>query len=533
MKQEKEKSKLQKENPQKKVNKKSTTKTNKDKAIKNVNNLDVLEQVSVKKTRRKRKSKPDGDMYEKKVRNKETNIISFIFVGLFLLLASYMVYFNVYEAKAVINNSYNKRIDNLSTKVVRGNITATDGTVLAKTSVAQDGTETREYPYGNMFSHIVGIATHGKMGIEKLSNFYLLAETDNVLSQIYGDVTGEKAVGDSVVSTLDVNLQKAAYNAMGDNRGAVVAMDPTTGKVLALVSKPDYNPNDAEDKWDEWISYASDDSVLLNRATQGLYPPGSTFKILTTLEYIRENDAFADFVYRCTGSTTQDNTTIHCFDGTVHGKQTLKEAFAHSCNSAFATIGLTLDLSKYKSLCESFMFNKSIDIGIEYNQSSFTLDSSSDTSDVMMTAIGQGKTQITPLQNLLIASTVANGGVMMKPYFVDRVVTADNETVVEQYKPEELGTLMTKDEANIITDYMKAVISSGTGYNLKGTSYNPCGKTGSAQYDNSDEFHSWFVGFAPADNPKIAISVVLEGGYKNITAAQVIAKKVFDAYFPK
>ncbi len=518
----------------KKKKQKNAESQNERKHKKNVkmHELQSGEEVRTKK-RRRRKKKPESDMYEKRVSNKETNIISFIFVGLFLILAGYMVYFNVNDAQTVINNPYNKRIDNLTNKVVRGDITAADGTVLATTTVDKDGIETREYPYGNIFSHVVGIATHGKMGIEKLSNFYLLSEPENIIDQIYSDVTGEKATGDSVVSTLNVAMQKAAYNAIGDNKGAVVAMDPKTGKVLCLVSKPDYDPNDADAKWDEWINYASDDSVLLNRATQGLYPPGSTFKILTTLEFIRENEDFNDFVYKCKGSTTTGDTTIHCFESTVHGNEDLEHAFAYSCNSAFATIGQTLDLDQFKLLCESFQFNKYLDIGIEYNQSSFTLDSSADTSDVMMTSIGQGKTMITPMQNLLIASTVANGGVMMKPYFVDKIVTADNDTVVEQNQPEEVGTLMTKDEANILTEYMKSVVSYGTGSNLKGTSYNPCGKTGSAQYDDSDEYHSWFVGFAPADDPQVAISVVLEGGYKNVKAAQVIAKKVFDAYFTK
>lgn len=486
-----------------------------------------------KNQEKKKKKKLNHDMYDKKVRNKQTNIISFIFVGLFLLLGGYLIYFNLLIGPNVINNSYNKRIDNLSTKVVRGKILANDGSELASTTTDQQGNETRVYQYGNVFSHVVGLSTHGKSGIEKMSNFYLLSSNTNVLEQIVNDVSNVKSIGDNVITTLDISLQEAAYKAIGDNKGAVIVMEPSTGKILAMVSKPDYDPNDADAMWNEWISYNSSDSVLLNRATQGLYPPGSTFKILTALEFIRENSSYNNFNYQCTGSTTTVGvSTIHCFNDTVHGNEDLNHAFAYSCNSAFATIGQKLNLQNYRSLCETFLFNNNLPVGFEYSKSSFKLDSTSSVSEVMETSIGQGRTQITPLHNLLIAATIANKGVMMQPYLVDRIVTAENQ-IVQQNNPSESKKLMTEQEAELLTEYMRSVVTTGTGNSLKTASYEAVGKTGSAQYDTSENYHSWFVGFAPQDNPQIAISVILEGGYTNVSSAQVIARKVMDAYFTK
>ena len=487
----------------------------------------------LEKSKSIKKKKTESDIYEKKIRNKETNIISFIFVGLFMILAGYLIYFNAFIGPEVINNAYNKRIDNLSTKVVRGEILSADGNVLASTTTDADGNETRVYPYGSVFSHVVGIASHGKSGIEKLSNFFLLSSNANVIEQIANDVSSTKEVGDNVVTTLDVSLQQAASNALGNNKGAVVVMEPSTGKILAMVSKPDYDPNEADAMMNEWISYDSADSVLLNRATQGLYPPGSTFKILTTIAYMRENADYNSFHYNCTGSTTTKGaSTIHCFNETAHGSEDLNHAFANSCNSAFATIGQTLNVQNYRSLCESFSFNSDLPIGIEYNKSSFTLDTDSNVSEIMETSIGQGETLITPIHNLMIVATIANKGVMMQPYFVDRVVTADNQ-VVQQYDPTEYKKIMTEQEAQVLTGYMRSVVTVGTGSSFKNSSYTMVGKTGSAQYDSSENYHSWFVGFAPEENPQIAISVILEGGYTNVASAQVVAKKVTDAYFSK
>ncbi len=488
--------------------------------------------VNQKINQKKKTKKPIAtDIAYKKVKNRETNIISYVFIGLFMLMAGYLVYFTAVEGPIVINNSYNKRIDKLEETVKRGDILANDGTVLATTVTDDEGNETRQYTYGNVFCHVVGLSTHGKSGIEKLSNFYLLSSGSNLLQNMYNDVSGQKSIGDNVVTTLDVNLQQAAYDAIGSNKGAVVIMQPSTGKILAMVSKPDYDPNDAAEFMEQWLSYDSSDSVLYNRATQGLYPPGSTFKVMTTLEYIKEHSDYDSFFYQCSGSTyTPGASVIHCFDETVHGGQSLKKAFANSCNSAFATIGQQLDLNRFSMLCSSFLFNAQLPLDIEYNSSSFTLNASSGVSEIMETSIGQGKTLISPIHNCMIAATIANNGTMMKPYLIDRIVDS-NGNMVEQYSPTEYANLMTIDECNVLSDYMHEVVKTGTGYKLKGTTYDVAGKTGSAQYDDTENFHSWFIGFSGEGDNTLAVSVILEGGYKGVTNASEVVRKILDTYY--
>lgn len=489
--------------------------------------------MSQQERARKTKNKKNHDIYEnrrKNLRNHETNVISFLFIGLFLTMAIYLVYFNVAVAPKIINNPYNKMIDTQQDKVVRGNILACDGTVLASTQINEEGEEYRYYPFSNMYCHVVGLKSE-KTGIEGIANFELLSTDGNIIKELGADLQGKKSRGNDCLTTLVPSLQEAAYQALGDNKGAVIAMEPSSGKILAMVSKPDYNPNDAAQKYEEWLSYDSSDSVLLNRATKGLYAPGSTFKVMTVLEYIRENSTYSSFSYECDGSAyIQGGTTIPCFDQTAHGFENLTDAFSNSCNSAFSTIGCQLDLEKFKKTCEDSLFNQSLKIGMDASDSSFELDANSGISLVQETSIGQGKTMISPIHNLMIISAIANEGVMMKPYLVDTIQTSEG-TILKKTQPESRAQICTSDEASTISDLCRSVVMQGTGAAFRNVSYEVAGKTGTAQYDSSDNAHSWFVGFAPYDNPQISICVILEGGYTKVANAQQVAKNVLDSFF--
>lgn len=490
-----------------------------------------------KQDRRRKKQNIQSDIVDnekKNLRNKETNIIAFFFVGLFLATIVYLCIFNVRDAGTIVNNPYNKRVDNQESKVVRGDILADDGDVLATTLTDEDGNETRYYPYDNLFCHSVGFTslTGMKTGIEQSQNYFLLSETDNVLDQIGNDLSGGKAKGHNVTTTLNVELTKAAYKALGNNKGAVIAMEPATGKILAMVSNPSFDANAVNTDYDEWITYDSADSVLLNRATQGLYPPGSTFKIITALAYIRQNqNDYYNYSYNCDGQAyISGGTTIACFDHTAHGYQDLRKAFANSCNSAFSTIGAGLNKTSFMNLCSTLLFNSNLPVGFEYSKSTMAVTQDSSISEMQETGIGQGRTMMTPLHNMMIAASVANDGVMMTPYIVDSISDSEGRAVVKN-KPAEAGTVMSAEEAEYLTECMREVITSGTGNSMKYSSYEAAGKTGSAQYDDSDRYHSWFTGFAPYDNPQIAVCVILEGGYSGVSSAQVVAKAVFDTYF--
>ena len=469
----------------------------------------------------------------KKSRNREFVTITYMFLGMFILMMGYFAYFQVFKSEDFINSPYNTRQNKFGEHVIRGSILSADGKILAETIVEEDGSETRYYPYGNMFAHAVGYDSNGKSGIESFANFNLLRSHAFFLEQVINGLKDEKNPGDNVITTLDYSLQEVAYNALGDNNGAVVALDPETGKILAWVSKPDFNPNTIAADWESIISNTdSENSVLLNRVSQGLYPPGSTFKIVTTLEYIRENPDYLDYTYDCTGSINKDDTEIHCYDNAVHGTEDLKTSFAKSCNASFANIGLSLNKSSFAKLCDSLLFHTDMPIAYPYQKSSFVLNEDSDTSATMQTAIGQGQTLVTPLHMALITSAIANDGVLMKPYIIDHTENYKGISVKE-YKPSTYGTLLDKTQAATMQEFMSYVVSNGTGSKLSGQNYTAAGKTGSAEYSNTKgESHAWFTGYASTEEKgTVVVTVIVEGGGAGSTAAVPIAKKMFDTYF--
>ncbi len=350
----------------------------------------------------------------------------------------------------------------------------------------------------------------------------------NPFLQIANTFKGNKNPGDNVVTTLNAALQETAYHALGNYKGAVVALEPSTGKVLAMVSKPDYNPNTVTDNWESIAN--SSESVLVNRATQGLYPPGSTFKILTAAEYIREHkDDYRSYSFQCQGHASFEGNEINCYGGEQHGTLNLKKSLAKSCNTSFANIGTKLNIKSFQKLCEKFMFNKEIPVNFEYNKSKFLLTPKSDKGELVQTVIGQGKTTITPLQNAMIVSAIANGGEMMIPYVTDHLEN-DSGRVVKTYKPSSNGKVIDKATAKILKNMMMEVVKSGTGSKLSDLSYNVAGKTGSAEFDSQGTSHAWFVGYAPANNPEIAVSIVVEGAGTGSQYAVPIAKKMFQEY---
>ncbi len=454
--------------------------------------------------------------------------MTYVFVGLFLVMMAYISYYQVVRSSDIINSAYNSRLDTMADQVVRGKILDRNGKVLAQTNVSEDGSETREYPYGRMFAHVVGYNDKGKAGLESIENFELLTSNAFFVEKLKNEFQDQKNVGDNVVTTLDVNIQEAAYNALGSYSGAVVAMEPSTGKILAMVSKPDFDPNAVDLNWEALNS--SDSSVLLNRATQGLYVPGSTFKIVTTLEFMRENANYGDYSYDCTGEITQGSTTIHCYGGNVHGQVNLRDSLAYSCNTSFSNIGLSLSVSDFQSTAKDLLFNASLPCDLPYNKSSFTLQTDDGPGTRMATAMGQGNTQVSPYHMALITSAIANDGVLMRPYLVDAVANYTG-TVIDQTSSEEYKQLMSAAEAAQLKDYMTSVVEYGTASVLSGAGYTAAGKTGTAEYSTDKEKdHSWFVGMSNVDNPDLVVSVIIESSDGSARAVN-IAKQVFDAYY--
>ena len=457
-------------------------------------------------------------------------IIGITYIASFLVMAliAYVLHFMIVEKDEVIANVANTRLDSYAADVIRGDIVTSDGKVIA----TNEGEE-RYYPYDNLFSHVAGYSKYTKAGIELVGNFYLSESNANIVERMINTLREEKNEGDTVVSTLNYELQKAAYDALGAANGAVVVMEPDTGKILAMVSKPDFNPNNIDAIWEEANNSESDSSVLLNRATQGLYPPGSTFKILTTLAYMRQYPSkYKDYSYQCVlEEEIFNNVSVHCFGRQTHGEEDLAVALANSCNQAYADMGTKLDLAEWRNMLESFLFNKSLPYTDASAKSQFYLDNKSDRSYVPQTAFGQGDTLITPLHNAMIISTIANGGLMMKPYLIDSVEN-NKGTRVKKISPSSYDTLMTSKEVEILTEYMQKVVTEGTAASyFSGAAYEAAGKTGTAEYDNGNHDYSWFVGFSSVDNPEVVVSIVVEESDVNGIKATAIARTIFDTYY--
>ncbi|MCM1154591.1 MAG: penicillin-binding transpeptidase domain-containing protein [Roseburia sp.] len=462
--------------------------------------------------------------------NRQIGFVTGVFVALFASMMGYTCYYAMNHKQEMINNSYNSRQEMLITQNTRGTIYAGDGQVLAQTVTDDAGQESRKYPYENMFAHVVGYASHGRFGIEAQSNYYLIQSNARLSDKVASEVSGEKYPGDNVYTNLNVALQEVAYQSLGVYKGAVIVTEPSTGKILAMVSKPDFDPNQIESIWDELLE-DNDSGILLNRATQGLYPPGSTFKIVTALEYIRENpDTYQNYSYQCGGRFTRGEDVINCFHGTAHGGEDFTKSFAKSCNASFANISMLLDRTSYEDTLTDLLFNCELPVSFAYNKSRVIVDETVSDSDVMQASIGQGMDQITPLHMNMITSAIANNGVLMKPYLIDRVENY-NGNILKQFTPEPYGSLMTGAEAEVLKTLMTEVVQSGTATRLQGFGYTAAGKTGSAEYnsDKSDS-HAWFTGFAPVEDPQICVTIIIEGAGSGGDYAVPIARRIFSAY---
>lgn len=458
-------------------------------------------------------------------------ITSGAFTCLFVAMSVYLAHYVYFDSVKVINNTYNtKRQEVLAAKTIRGDILAADGTVLA-TTIQEETGERRYYPYSEVFAHAIGYAENGRMGVEQSANIYLVSSDVSLSQKLQDDLEAVKHKGNTVYTTFDTRLQQVAFNALGIYDGAIIVTEPTTGKILAMVSKPDFNPNTIIDEWQSIIA-DNDSSVLVNRVSQGLYPPGSTFKILTALEYIHENpDSYEAYEYKCNGSFAKGDSTIRCYHGTNHGTVDFLTSFAKSCNSSFANIGMDLNRTEFSKTLSNLLFNQTLPVDFVSNPSKITVSESMSDSSMIQASIGQGTTQMSPLHLAMITSMIANNGEMMVPYMIERVETA-NGTTIKRFTPESLGQLIEPDEALALQELMISVVEEGTGTRLQSKNYKAAGKTGSAEFSNTTtESHAWFTAFSYDTEHPIQVTVIVEGGGSGGEYAVPIARQIFDEYY--
>ncbi len=447
---------------------------------------------------------------------------------LFAGLIAYLTYFTIYEASAVITSPYNKRTAALKESVTRGSIVSADGEILAETKKDDEGNEYRYYPYEHVFAHVVGYDSHGKGGLESACNYEMMTSHESLSAQFKHGLTGTKKSGDTICTTLDTRLQEKASDLLSGHRGSIIAIEPKTGKVRAMVSRPDFDPNLLDEEWEDINSEGS--SVLLNRAVQGMYPPGSTYKLLTALEYIEENPGtYSDFTYKCKGETIVNSVRIRCYGDVEHGKENLTSAFAHSCNTAFVTIGCGLKLKRFIDLNQRCLFDDKILFDLPVKKSRLGLGPSSKGSDIPQAVIGQGNTLITPFHNALIMCAIANDGILMKPILTDHIESVDGH-VVSTTETEKYKKLSHPSDAIILQKLLRAVVTKGTGRALDTEEYTVAGKTGTAE-NGKEEDHSWFVGYSNVDNPDLVVCVLVENGGAGSEVAAPMAAEIFDAYY--
>ncbi len=472
-------------------------------------------------------------LQERRRTNRKIRGLTWFFVLLFVTMMGDLAYFTATSRESIMNNSYNSRQEILRSRNYRGSIYSADGQVLARTLLDEEGNETREYPFGNLFAHVVGYSTRGRTGVEAQANYYLINSNISLTEKAANDAADIKNPGDNVYTTLDVELQQIARKSLGIYKGAVIVSECDTGRILAMVSGPDFDPNEISEIWDDLVEDTSS-TVLLNRATQGLYPPGSTFKIVTALEYIREHpEDYDSYVYDCSGSYQSDDTSISCYHGIRHGRVDFMASFAKSCNSSFANIGMELDRNAFRETLNQLLFDQKLPLSINYAGSSVQVSEEMTDGEMMQTAIGQGRTQMTPMHLHLLCSAIANDGELMVPYVIDSVQTEDGK-LIKKYKEQSYGQLMTEQEAKILRHLMTQVVESGTASVLSGQNYTAAGKTGSAEYSNQKgDSHAWFTGFAPAEDPQICVTVILEGAGSGGDYAAPVAKRIFDAWFSR
>jgi peptidoglycan glycosyltransferase len=427
----------------------------------------------------------------------------------------------------------------------RGDIVTATGLTIASSVPTNDTLKyLRSYPKGPLYAPVTGFYSivYGGTQVESTENS-ILAGTDDRLfgvQQLSNLITGRTPQGGSVVLTIDPVLQQVASTALAGRKGAVVALDPTTGAILALVSSPSYDPNVLSSHTNASITayykqlLADPTTPLLDRALNQTYPPGSTFKLITAAAALSTGTYTPTTVIPApeTLPLPQSTAILKNFHGeSCGGQAALIQALTISCNTAFGALGLTLGQDALRSQADAFGFDSTFSVPMKSATSVFPIDLSD--ANTIQSAIGQYDVRATPLQMAQVAAAIANGGMMMKPYLVSELVGPDLK-IIDQTKPTELRRSVSTQVATDLTQMMESVVQKGTGTSARIPGVQVAGKTGTAENAPGAPPHAWFVAFAPATKPTIAIAVLVEngGGNSDATGGAIsapIAKAVISA----
>lgn len=447
---------------------------------------------------------------------------------MFLAIMASVTMVQFVRAPELNADSRNARTINREYARERGPIIAGDTRI-----VTSEDTGERPYRYrrvyhdGPAYAHITGYfsrTAYAKTGLEKAENSVLSGFDDSLaLNQLKKTLTGQTPAGGGVELTIDPKLQHAAIDALAGQKGAIVALEPSTGKILAMVSNPSFDPNalvsPSREELNEIFGSLEQDpnKPLINRAIgDELYVPGSVFKLITTTAMLEAGDtpdtlieAPTQYVPEGTSHPINNPGKRACGDGS--GRVPLRAALAQSCNTPFAIAAINLGQEAMAEQAEKFGFGADLTIPLPVRNSVFP--QTANPAELAMSGFGQFDVRVSPLQMAMVGAAIANDGQLMTPYLVDRTVTADLD-IISTTKPKVLSEPMSAESAAELTEMMVGVVNNGTGRRAQVPNVEVAGKTGTAEISDTIPPHAWFVGFAPADNPEIVVAVMVENGGK-------------------
>lgn len=473
--------------------------------------------------------------------NTPTRRLYILVTLLFAVLVFATSWWTVARPESLRDNPQNRRALLQEQRIHRGTIRAADGTVLARSVRGPDDTWTRRYTAADeAVSQVIGYSytSLGRAGLERSRNADLIGET-NELESLVDQVLGREPVGYDVITSIDVDAQRVALEQLAGRKGSVVALEPDTGRVRVMASVPGFDANDVRDPRAYRRLNRDPDSPLFNRATQASYAPGSTFKVVTAAAALDTGRYTPDTIVNGDSPKVISGVPLENSGNRSWGDITLTTALTNSVNTVFAQIGEDLGKATMATYMTRFGFYAKPPLDYpgdqmlasgEYNRGRL-LDPESDLIDVGRMAIGQDKLQVTPLQMATVAAVVANDGVRVAPRLTERIVDPDGR-VVERIEPQEEQRVMSRRSARELGEMMENVVREGTGTAAALQGISVAGKTGTAEKDPATDLNQpWFIAYAPADDPKIAIAVTIESsiGGQGGTVAAPVAKAVLEA----
>lgn len=461
----------------------------------------------------------------------------FLFTALFAVLIGNITYIQVIKASEYQDMPSNNHTINKARYIKRGSIITADGLTLAESVQQADGTYARSYPNGNLAAHAVGYYSqqYGTMGIENTQNDTLTGSKDySSWQNALNSLAGISEPGNSVQLTIDSRIQRAAEQALAGRVGAIVALDPRSGAVLAWASAPTFDNTNIQAAIEAANASGGADTSMYDRATLALYTPGSTFKVLTLASALENGLATLDTTYDSPGRMEIGGADVVSIGERGHGKISLAKAFALSSNTVFGQVADGLGAEKLVATARAFGYGQQL--GLDFTTAASVMPNPEEMTEWELAwagagqPVGQGHTpgpQATVMQNALMAATIANNGIAMNPYVVSQILAPDG-TVLKTTRGHSLGQAVGSGTAEQVKQAMLDVVQNGTGSAAAIAGVKVAGKTGTAETNNANA-NSTFVGFAPYDTPTVAIAVVIEQNAKGEESAAAVGGQVLRA----